>query len=216
MFIDIAHEAGSIAMGDSADAASLKIASLRYYLGQLRLRRKDGVWFESIAYRSDAGDYVLVDECVPSSKHFESFRVPQGQHDSLEFQIGIDASRNEGGAQTGDLDPAHGMFWTWKTGFIFFLLEGSVSTTSGERQSVTWHVGGDSSLTRTVRLPLPDLALGKEATSTIRLQADLEQLFREIDPAVTHSLMSSDGAAPVADAFAAMFRLQSTDVASGP
>ncbi|MGQ0699194.1 MAG: MbnP family protein [Panacagrimonas sp.] len=218
VFIEVSHTAGDAALRLteplSTSAGSISVASLRYYLGQLRLRREDGVWFESGAYRSEAGDYVLVDEAVPESRRFEAFRVPPGQYDALEFQLGIDATRNEGGAQSGALDPAKGMYWTWKTGFIFFLVEGNLSSGSGARQDLTWHVGGDSSLRRTVRLPLPDLTFG--AASTLHLQADLEQLFRDIDPSVTHTLMSADGAAPVADAFAAMFQLRPTTVASGP
>ncbi|MEP6727577.1 MAG: MbnP family protein, partial [Bacteroidota bacterium] len=35
---------------------------------------------------------------------------------SISFIIGVDSIRNISGVQTGSLDPANGMFWTWNSG----------------------------------------------------------------------------------------------------
>ncbi|MBS4042364.1 MAG: hypothetical protein KGZ59_00925, partial [Chitinophagaceae bacterium] len=42
----------------------------------------------------------------------------------LIFDIGVDSILNTTGIQTGILDPALGMFWTWRTGYIMAKLHG--------------------------------------------------------------------------------------------
>jgi hypothetical protein len=182
--------------------AAVSVTRLNYYLGQWRLRRSDGRWFESPGYRSPAGDYALIDAVRPDASRVEAFRLDPGHYDTLEFQIGVDAKRNEGGAQSGALDPARGMYWTWKTGFIFFALE-------AERPggaSVLWHIGGDNDLVRTLVLPLQNFELKSGRPSAIRLSADVAALLQELDHGLQPNVMGLEGAAPVADAYAAMFK----------
>jgi hypothetical protein len=35
---------------------------------------------------------------------------------AIKFLLGVDSLKNVSGIQTGALDPAKGMFWTWNTG----------------------------------------------------------------------------------------------------
>ena len=41
----------------------------------------------------------------------------------------------------GDLDPVHGMYWTWQSGYIQFKLEGLLRDSAGERK-LELHLGG--------------------------------------------------------------------------
>ena len=56
--------------------------------------------------------------------------------------LGVDSVRNVSGAQTGGLDPAKGMFWTWSSGYIFFKLEGSSPKSGDVQKNLTYHIGG--------------------------------------------------------------------------
>ena len=44
--------------------------------------------------------------------------------DVLKFNIGVDETLNTSGANSGDLDPINGMFWSWQSGYINFKIEG--------------------------------------------------------------------------------------------
>jgi hypothetical protein len=43
----------------------------------------------------------------------------------IRFLLGVDSARNVSGIQTGALDPARGMFWTWNSGYVMAKIEGS-------------------------------------------------------------------------------------------
>jgi hypothetical protein len=68
-------------------------------------------------------EYYLVNEKDPASKTIRFF-APQGNYKAMQVLIGVDSARNVSGIQSGALDPANGMFWSWNTGYIFAKLEG--------------------------------------------------------------------------------------------
>jgi hypothetical protein len=68
--------------------------------------------------------------------------IPAGEYNAVSFTVGVDANQVSQGAQTGALDPEHGLFWSWNSGYIFLQLEG-VSAASAEPDHVfQYHVGG--------------------------------------------------------------------------
>lgn len=60
----------------------------------------------------------------------------------ISFQIGIDSIINTSGLMEGDLDPIHGMYWTWQSGYINFKIEGHASWFSSRNHEFQYHVGG--------------------------------------------------------------------------
>lgn len=190
-----------------ADGSSVSISRLLYYVGGLRVQDAQGRWFESTRAAEPAGDYALIDAGNPASLSFDGPALPPGRYRSLELRLGVDAVRNAGGPQTGALDPAHGMYWTWKTGFIFFDLEGLSSRSAGLGGAVTWHAGGDDSVLRTLVLPLEGFEVSRTGAAVLELRADLDELFRAVDLQQSHSVMDATGSGPLADAYAAMFRV---------
>jgi hypothetical protein len=194
-----------LVLDQAQDPASVTVSRLSYYLGQFRLRREDGTWIDSARRATPEGDYVRIDLAQPASLHFETVRAPPGAYRALEFQVGIDAQRNHAGAQTGALDPEHGLFWTWRTGYIFFALEGRSPASGAPNGALTYHLGGDDRLARTVTLPL-ELLVAPEATrTTLRVRVELDEFFRGLALDRTHTVMSPEGAAPLADRYAALF-----------
>lgn len=118
------------------------VSRFRYYLSNFRFRKSDGTNYTVPAdVNSDLG-YFLIDEDNASSKNISIPNIPAGDYDAVEFLIGIDSLRNTSGAQTGSLDPANGMFWTWSTGYIFMMFEGNSPQSTAAGNKLQFHSGG--------------------------------------------------------------------------
>ncbi len=129
--------------------------------------------------------YHLIGEKQASSKKI-ALMAPAGNYKAIRLMIGIDSSRNVSGVQTGALDPANGMFWTWNTGYIFAKLEGKSSVSPAPLQNVTYHIGGfatpDNAI-RMVELPLPEvLRLRAGGQPSIALEANIDAWFNGKKP----------------------------------
>lgn len=201
--IEISHLLGSapLQLGEES-AHGRAVTRLAYYFGGVRLRGRDGGWVHTAG-----DDIVLVDAQKPDSTRFEALRAPPRAYDSIEFRIGVPASLADGHARTGALDPANGMFWTWKAGYVFFALEGRAPTSAAADHAITWHVGGDPALVRTVVLPLNGFDVHAKSAPEIHLEASLDELLAAVDLSRDHTVMEPAASGPIADALAAMFRV---------
>src|SRR6218665_2841075 len=94
------------------------VTKFKYYLSNICLKSRSGKQFFS-------GGSFLIDEEDTARKRLWLKNVPCGSYETLEFTIGVDSLHNCSGAQAGDLDPLHAMFWAWNTGYIFMKLEGA-------------------------------------------------------------------------------------------
>ncbi len=151
---------------------TITIERFRYYLSNFSITDKEGkITILPV-------QYFLVDEADPLSKKIE-LAVPSMSISSIHFLLGVDSARNVSGIQTGSLDPAKGMFWTWNSGYVMAKLEGTaeVSTSPGHR--FTYHVGGfkqEMNATRTISLNIEDTA--KQALQNIHITADINRWFK--------------------------------------
>lgn len=93
------------------------------------------------------------------------------------FDIGVDSIRNTSGIQTGILDPAVGMFWTWRTGYIMAKMHGisSQAKTAGNRFS--YEVGGFQSPYNSVRTIVLELPAKQEKNKSITIKTNLANWF---------------------------------------
>jgi len=214
--IEISHTVGEapLRLGQTYRAASGEEWSaerLRYYLSNFRLRREDGGWFVNPQSAQDSRGYFLVDEAEAASKRFAIGPLPAGRYGGVEFLLGVDALRNNAGAQTGTLDPARGMFWTGNTGYIFFVFEGRSPQSADAAQAVVWHVGGGGAEARRVFLPFTTpLEVSAEQGAELHLDADLARLFDGVHRLRTAQLptaMEPAAAAELADNAATLFKL---------
>lgn len=159
--------------------------------------------------------HYLIDLNEPNSLKLP-FTIPANSA-QLIFTMGVDSIRNTTGIQTGVLDPAKGMFWTWRTGYIMARIQGSspVANTAGKRFS--YDVGGFESpynAVRTIALTLTNQsAAGTNAKSTIHIQTDLSVWFNGkhiISIAQTPNCHNAGKLAmQLADNYQQMFQIQS-------
>ncbi|WP_192823917.1 MULTISPECIES: MbnP family protein [Rufibacter] len=190
----------------NANGDGFRVSKFQYYISNLVFRKADGTEYHQ------PESYYLVDESIPSSKLVSVKDVPPGDYSGLSFTIGVDSARNVAGAQTGALDPANGMFWSWNTGYVFLKLEGT--SPQSKNGGLVFHTGGfqapHNSL-RTVSLPfLAGQKLRVEASRTPRvsLSADVLRLFQGVNTIRFSELSSTMGGAnsvKVADNYTRMF-----------
>jgi hypothetical protein len=154
---------------------SLTVTKFTYYISNLKFFREDGSYF------GVTDGYYLIRH-VEGNSSFTIDSIPDGKYTRVSFLIGVDSIRNVSGAQSGALDPVHGMFWDWDTGYIFYKLEGSYRSTqmtAGHDYAI--HVGGFSGkdhCLRTSTLSFPAAVnLQRNSSSKLDIRANVEEVF---------------------------------------
>ena len=115
------------------DGTPVTISTFRYYVGQFT------GWHDH-APRSFALPYQLVD--LDDSTTWIVDLGPAMMFDSLTFTLGVDSLTNVSGVMPDDLDPIHGMYWTWNSGYINVKLEGSSAVSPYASHQFELHLGG--------------------------------------------------------------------------
>ncbi len=192
---------------------SYKISSYKYYISNIKLNRVDGTVF------TEPESYHLIDQSDAASRKFEIKDVPLGDYASITYLIGVDETRNTGGAQTGALDPGKGMFWDWNTGYIMAKMEGTANTSPASGKAFFLHIAGydlTNSVLKEITLPFPQSA--KVSTGNIpnvHIFSDANQWF--VSPTkisfADYSLIMKVGAQAkmVANNYADMFHVDHVD-----
>jgi hypothetical protein len=112
----------------------MTFTTFKYYVSNLRLKSKTGTWYAM------PESYFIVDASDASSLILDIPNVPADEYTDVEMTFGVDSTRCTSGAQTGALDPAKGIFWSWNSGYIMVKAEGSAPTAANG--SFTFHLGG--------------------------------------------------------------------------
>ena len=149
------------------------ISTLKYYIGNIELEQQDG----TILCDSD---FFLIDQEMESSMKIKLL-IPRGNYKSINFILGVDSIHNCSGVQTDELDPMYGMFWAWKTGYIFFKLDGTSSFSSQPKHMIEYHIGGYQTpynCIRKIHIPLNTNGLElNKGIASIKLKTDISELF---------------------------------------
>jgi hypothetical protein len=131
------------------------------------------------------------------------------------FDVGVDSIRNTTGIQTGILDPAIGMFWTWRTGYIMAKMHGfsPQAKTAGNRFS--YEVGGFQSPYNSVRTIVLELPTRTEKNKLFTIKTNLAHWFngKHIIQIGTSPNCHNAGklAMQLADNYASMFSIHSNN-----
>jgi len=187
--LNFTHMAGNELMKISADEAysittpkyknnygdTFSVIDFKYYISNIKLRKDDG------SYYVGKESYHLVNSADSNRTcKIKLSEVPFGSYTSIEFMIGIDSTRNLSGAQTGDLDPVHGMYWDWSQGYIFMRFFGySNSAPANTSHNLTFDIGGTGN-ERKISLPLSqfNLMVTKDNFQKVYLKTDVLELFK--------------------------------------
>lgn len=164
------------------------ISLLKYYVTNFTLVKDDGS-------ERNFKTYKLVDGADPASGKFTLDSVVNGNYTAVKFYLGVDPDRNHSGDQDGDLDPIHGMIWTWNTGYIFFKHEGQYKDGSGATKNLLLHLGTDVALA-SITVPVTKLEV-KGNTRNLFLKLNLNSLYsspNNIDFNTDNNRMSTSAA----------------------
>ena len=129
----------------NANGDEFNVTTFKYYISNISLIDKDG------KYVAVPDTYLLVNAADSASLTQQINNIPAGKYTGISFIIGVDSLHNFSGAQTGALDPARGMFWTWNSGYIFVKMEGVSPKSTAKKNRLTFHIGGAKDPNNTIR-----------------------------------------------------------------
>jgi len=154
------------------------VRTFKYYISNIVL--SDDITGKKQFYNNQ---YFLIDEDDSTSKKIE-LNTTLNSITSINFLLGVDSLKNVSGIQTGNLDPAKGMFWTWNTGYVMAKLEGYSPVAKTPQHAFSYHVGGYKKNEQTVRqisLVLPQKLKCENAIIQLTVQANILAWFNAIN-----------------------------------
>lgn len=185
------------------------VRNFRYYISHLSFVGTSGKVF-------NIGTPFLVDERNPAGMGITA-RIPFSSIKAVSFVVGVDSIKNVSGVQTGALDPARGMFWTWNSGYIFAKLEGTSPQSKAPQNGFTYHIGGfrrGENAQRKISLKL-DKPFKNSLGPAVVITADINAWFSGLHPfkiADQASIMTpGPQAMQVADNYSRMFSIAVPD-----
>lgn len=152
------------------------VSAFKYYISNIVLTKSGGGTYV------ETESYHLINAADLASCEFILPNVPFGDYTGISFMIGVDSVRNVSGAQTGALDPANGMFWSWSTGYIQAKLEGHSPQSSAGGNQIIYHVGGFKGTYNPLQVVSPSFGMDVASVSStvtpeIHFKADVLEWF---------------------------------------
>lgn len=189
---------------------TIRITKFIYYISNIELVRTDNTTHKV------PESYHLVDHSKPATVAIRLDQVPAGTYSGMRYMIGVDSTRNVSGAQSGDLDQAKGMFWSWSTGYIFLKLEGTSNQSGAVNKGVTYHIGGHKGVNKAQRSGVIEfgstaISVTDGSSSSVNLKVDVNEIFdspNTLDFSQDYYIMSAGAnAKKIADNYADMVSL---------
>ncbi|HVX51612.1 MAG TPA: MbnP family protein [Chitinophagaceae bacterium] len=181
------------------------VKKFRYYITQLQFLDSNST---SIQFFPD--DYFIIDA---GDSGTQTITIPLSikKITSMSFLIGVDSVTNVSGVQTGALDPANGMFWTWNTGYITLKLQATSPAALVPANEFTFDVGGykhGENVSRKIEFRIHH----KRLVHNIEFKVDVNKLFngKHNIKIAEHPMCHEPGplAMQLADNYATMFSIQ--------
>lgn len=154
------------------------VSAFKFYVSHIYLTQADS----GTTYEVNKDEYFLVNFADDNSTVLQLKAVPN-KYNRISFLIGVDSLRNVSGAQTGALDPAKGMFWTWNSGYIMAKLEGNSPASTQVNNKFEYHIGGFSGVDNVLKeatLSFPgsqSVTMQSEKSSELTITADVNKWF---------------------------------------
>jgi hypothetical protein len=198
-------QALQLAEEGGAAGAEKVVEALRFYLSDVALLSEG-----QVVSAADKRHHLL-DAAKPETMQLP-LSVPEGTaYDELRFTLGVDSLTAASGAFGADLDPTNGMYWTWRSGYINFKLEGTAPECPARKHRFQFHVGGFQGPFNSER----EVRLTVNPSSAIPIQINLDHFFDQVDLKEEYQVMSpNEEAMGVADLVAGLFKFAAS-VANG-
>lgn len=112
---------------------SIKFEELKAYLSDIYLTQNKDL--------TKIADVWLVDFEDPKNELL-NVKIQYGESSNLSFNFGLDSIYHVNMEYAGKLDPIHGMYWAWNTGYINFKLVARCSAVKLKNGLLDYHLGG--------------------------------------------------------------------------
>lgn len=195
----------------NANNDTFNVTKFNYYISNIKLTRSD------LSVYTESESYHLLESSDPASLELMLPNVPVGNYVGIQFTIGVDSARNVSGAQTGELDPANGMFWSWLSGYIMAKFEGTSPQSTATGNNLIFHVGGFTGANSTLKTVSPSFNSETANVSAtvipeIHFKTDLAEMFTtptNVNFATLNTIhMPGANAKIIADNYANMFSVE--------
>ena len=186
---------------------TFRVTELKYYISNVKLTNTatGKTYLEKNSY------HLLSPR--DNKAGFKLAGIPVKEFNQIEFSIGVDAYANSRTDQTGDLDPASEMAWTWDTGYKFLVFGGDkISKKAGASHGLSLHVGLNKNY-KTFTFPLTEtLKFQKDKPYNLEVEVNVNELFRSpnlIDFDAVFNVMGGPNADKLAENYSTgMFRIK--------
>ncbi len=158
---------------------SVVFETLRFYVSELQLLH------DNKAVAAMAPRHRLLDVEDAATLTFSVAVDPKTPFNKIAFQLGIDSMTNSAGALAGDLDPIHGMYWAWQSGYINWKLEGRTPICPARNHVFQFHIGGYQAPYNS----LQRVELAVRASDEIVIQVAIDRLVTQLDLKATYEIM---------------------------
>lgn len=112
----------------------VQLEQVRFYLSKFAFYKGDAL------IATDNTEAYLIDLESDSTRQLLFPGIDPKQVDRVTFLFGIDSITNTSGVMGGALDPMHGMYWSWQSGYINCKVEGTIG--SSKPKPFQFHLGG--------------------------------------------------------------------------
>lgn len=162
-----------------------QVYTCNYFISNIKLKTSEGK--EYVVPQDES--YFLVSEGSEESQTIKIDKVPFGTYSEITFTIGVDSTRSAAGLSNptkGLLSGINqGMYWSWNTGYIFFMFEGTSSLLKGNHQDgedFMYHIGGYSGSINNIRkktftLGATTAVVSDTKTPEVLFKTDLMKVF---------------------------------------
>lgn len=123
----------------------------------------------------------------------------------IRFNIGIDSLTNHEGPKEGDLDPLHGMYWAWQSGYINMKLEGQSDLCPTRKQAFQFHLGGFQGSNNCIQEKEFEVINDEK----IYVEINLKDFLEQVDFSLTNHIMSpSELAVILSEVLSSCFKIK--------
>lgn len=112
---------------------TIKFEELKAYLSDIYLTQNKEL--------TKIADVWLVDFEDSTNVLFNE-KIQNKEPASLSFNFGLDSIYHVNMEYAGELDPVHGMYWAWNTGYINFKMVARCSAVKSKNGLLDYHLGG--------------------------------------------------------------------------
>lgn len=159
---------------------TISFSVIKFYISKVNLL-KDSI----VTFKDDKLGY-LIDLSQEGTNSINLTVSEDVEFNRINFQLGIDSSTHMEGVKGDDLDPTNGMYWTWKSGYINFKMEGFSLNCPARNNYFQFHIGGYQYPFNTTK----EIDLSIKKDSDVNIVLDIESIFKGINLTETYEIMS--------------------------